>query len=129
MARATYTNETGLVAAMVRALRKEFPGIWVVKIHGGPMQMAGIPDLVCCWKGLFIGLEAKHQKAGESEEHARARATPIQRVVIRQINSAGGFAVVVLTPDEAVDAVRRAEIRALKSWGGKVIPELEETGH
>ena len=30
------------------------------KIHGGdPYQESGIPDLLCCWGGLFFGIEVK----------------------------------------------------------------------
>ena len=30
------------------------------KIHGGdPYQETGIPDLLCCWGGLFFGIEVK----------------------------------------------------------------------
>jgi hypothetical protein len=114
----TFTNETGLVEGMRKRLKKEFPGIWMIKVHGGPFQAAGVPDLIGTWRGVFFGIEAKHQKEGESEMHARERATPLQRVVIRQINQAGGTAGVALTPDEAVDIVRRAVKKATLAWGG-----------
>lgn len=30
------------------------------KIHGGDLyQETGIPDLLCCWGGLFFGIEVK----------------------------------------------------------------------
>ena len=30
------------------------------KIHGGDLyQESGIPDLLCCWVGLFFGIEVK----------------------------------------------------------------------
>lgn len=30
------------------------------KIHGGDLyQESGIPDLLCCWGGLFFGIEVK----------------------------------------------------------------------
>lgn len=30
------------------------------KIHGGDLyQETGIPDLLCCWNGLFFGIEVK----------------------------------------------------------------------
>jgi len=108
---ATYTNETGLVKAIVRAVKKQYPTAWIVKIHGGPMQMAGIPDLLICVHGLLVGAEAKHQKPGESEEHARGRATPVQRNMIHLINRAGGMAGVVLTPEETLELIARGLTR------------------
>ncbi len=103
----TYTNETGLVKAIVRAVKKKYPVAWIMKVHGGPMQMAGIPDLLICVGGLLIGAEAKHQKPGESAEHARGRATPLQRNMIHLINTAGGMAGVVLSPEETLDLIAR----------------------
>lgn len=33
------------------------------KIHGGDLyQESGIPDLLCCWGGLFFGIEVKDPK-------------------------------------------------------------------
>ena len=34
-------------------------GGFVFKVHGSAHMMAGLPDLVCCYRGFFIGLEAK----------------------------------------------------------------------
>lgn len=107
MPRQTYTNEAGLVAAIQRAVAKKYPTAFVMKTHGGPMQMAGVPDLFIVVDGFFIGAEAKHQKPGESEEHARGRATAIQRVQIAKINAAGGIAGVVLSPEETLEMIER----------------------
>lgn len=63
--------------------------------------MAGLPDIIVCAEGLFIGLETKHP---ETRSHTSAR----QDFVHDQIRSAGGTAVVVAGPDEAVAAVRAA---------------------
>ena len=38
---------------------KEHGGL-CYKIHGGDLyQETGIPDLLCCWYGLFFGIEVK----------------------------------------------------------------------
>ena len=29
------------------------------KEHGGPYGTSGIPDIICCYKGRFLGLEVK----------------------------------------------------------------------
>ncbi len=100
-----WKNETALVGAIGKAIKKQYPTAFVMKTHGGPMQEPGIPDLLCCIEGLFIGLEVKHQKPRESEEHARDRATPLQRIKIQRINEAGGIGAIVLTPEEALEVI------------------------
>jgi len=54
-------------------------------IHGGdnPFQEVGIPDLLCCYRGRFIGPEGKQE--GESP-------SPKQLEIIGQIHGAGGIA-------------------------------------
>jgi hypothetical protein len=101
-----------VVTAIWKAVRRRYPGTWLMKVHGGPYQQAGVPDLLLCVEGLFIGLEVKHQKPGESETAARLRTTPLQRARIREINAAGGWACTVLGPDEALRAIERARERA-----------------
>lgn len=58
------------------------------KIHGGdnPFQEVGIPDLLCCYRGRFVGLEVKQPGKQPS---------PVQRVVLHEIVSSGGYASVV----------------------------------
>src|SRR3546814_4336782 len=34
-------------------------GAFAFKIHGGPTMMAGLPDLIMCYRGRFIGMEIK----------------------------------------------------------------------
>lgn len=51
----------------------------------------GIPDIICCYKGLFIGLELKQEKG---------RATELQKKKLDAINNAGGIGVVVRSVEE-----------------------------
>lgn len=47
-------------------------GWWVVKYHASQYTPKGIPDLICCYRGHFIGLELKRDaKAGLSQWQAR----------------------------------------------------------
>lgn len=105
-------NETQVVAAIKRRILKEWPGSWVLKVAGGPYQEPGVPDLLACVQGKFIGLEVKHRKPGESHQHAIGRASVQQREQIRRIWKAGGTAEVVLSPDEAAEVVRVALLRS-----------------
>ena len=99
------TNETGLTKNIVKAIVAAHPAAWIFKVHGGPMQMTGVPDLIVCVDGLMFGMEIKHQKPGESIEHAKLRTTPGQRFQIREINKAGGMARTVTSPEEALKLI------------------------
>jgi hypothetical protein len=68
-------------------------GGFVVKIHASPdsFMRVGIPDLLCCYRGRFVGLEVK--LPGNSP-------SPVQRRVLQEIVSAGGYASVVSTLEQ-----------------------------
>ena len=104
-------TETTLVNQIVKAIRAEHPSAWTLKVHGGGYQTVGVPDLILCVDGLFIGLEVKRPRAGESLDHARGRATPGQLAQIHAIGRAGGRASVVISVDEALAAVESALAR------------------
>lgn len=73
---------------------------FVFKIHGGPTMMVGLPDLVICYRGLFIGLEVKMPGS---------KPTTIQKHRLRQIRRAGGLAFVVRSVPSALRALDRAD--------------------
>ncbi len=56
--------ETRLVQRIVEAIRREYPRAWVQKIHGGPYQTAGIPDLFVVIAGRLLALEVKARRRG-----------------------------------------------------------------
>lgn len=62
-------------------------------VHGGdsPFQSIGIPDLLCCFRGIFMGLELK-QPGG--------RVSPLQLKIIDDIREAGGIAEVIYSVSE-----------------------------
>lgn len=100
--------ETALVGRIRKAIKAEFPSAYVTKIAGGAYQNAGFPDLLVIVDGRFVGLEVKCPGPTESDDHARARETLRQRSVRESIVRAGGISEVVLTPNEAIAAIRRA---------------------
>lgn len=51
----------------------------------------GIPDIICCYKGLFIGLELKQENG---------RATELQKRKLDAINNAGGIGLIVKSVKE-----------------------------
>lgn len=100
--------ETRLVARIKAAILGRYPGAFVEKIHGGPYQRVGLPDLLVIVRGRAIGLEVKAQRPGESVEHARNRATPTQLATLSAMELAGAPARVVLSPAEALTAIADA---------------------
>lgn len=100
-------NETALVTQIVTAINRAYPLAWTFKVHGSPMQMIGVPDLLVVVDGLLFAFEVKHRKPGESAEHAYGRATPQQRLQISRLQRAGAIAHVVLSPEEAITHITR----------------------
>lgn len=99
-------RESDLVKKGKAALKRELGGFWV-KLHGGLFQTVGLPDLVGCVRGRFVGIEWKVPGRKQT-------LTERQRFVLDQITAAGGLAFVA---DNAEDAVRR-----VRRWLHKPLP-------
>jgi hypothetical protein len=71
----------------------ETQGARPFKIQGeeGSYQEAGIPDLLVCYRGRFVGLEVKLPGNTPS---------PLQEKVLREIKRAGGIAEVVTSVEQ-----------------------------
>jgi Holliday junction resolvase len=50
-------NETKLQRSIQKYLNNI--GAYEFKVHGSIYMKAGIPDIICCYNGLFIGIECK----------------------------------------------------------------------
>ena len=87
----TKKPETKLSTQVLSRLRAE--GGWWVKIHGGPFQAAGIPDIIGCWQGRFIGIELKIP--GE-------KPTGLQEKVLNALYSSGARVGIAYTVKEAL---------------------------
>ena len=88
--------ESKLSRRIMEKLRAK--GYFVFKVHGSEFMMSGLPDLIVCAEGRFIGLETKLPST-------RNNVSPRQSLVHSQIQHAGGHASVVCSPDEAVRRV------------------------
>ena len=86
-------SETDIVRAILRYL-KTVDQCFCWKEHGGMYGTAGIPDIICCYRGRFYGFEVKTETG---------KPTELQKATIRKINRAGGTAAIV----RSVDDVRR----------------------
>ena len=76
--------ESGFQRSIQREIEKR--GGYCVKQHGSMITAVGIPDLLVCYKGMFIALEAKVDNNKPSKA---------QGVNLRNILKAGGFTAVV----------------------------------
>ena len=90
--------ETKLQRRIQRALKDMWPDGWAFKVHGGPFQQVGLPDLIGCIQGRFVALEIKHP----DEDHP---VSPIQTAVMSRLLKAGGIIAVVESVDQALEAV------------------------
>lgn len=83
------TAESRLTTKMKQYLEGRFgEDIWVFKVHGSASQVSGVPDLLCCLRGLFIGIEVK---IPGKENYVSAR----QVYILERIDRAGGIQIVV----------------------------------
>lgn len=73
-------------------------GYFCFKVHGSEMMMAGLPDIIVCARGLFIGLETK-------TPDKRGNVSPRQEYVHAKIHDAYGVVFVVASPAEALRKV------------------------
>lgn len=79
-----------LESTITAAIKKsaEAAGWWCMKIHGGPHQLPGVPDLLCIKRGRAVWLEVK--QPGK-------KATPLQRRRMEEITNRGGSPCYVVT--------------------------------
>lgn len=76
------------VVVKIRAWLSKQPKCFCFKVHGGPSQVRGLCDIICCYKGLFVGFEVK---APGKENNV----SKYQELTIQRIQAAGGQAFVV----------------------------------
>jgi len=73
------------VKAKVVEILKGFGAYYFYASTGG-YGASGVPDIICCYKGRFIGIECKAGKG---------KTTALQEKNIAQIKTTGGLAIVV----------------------------------
>jgi hypothetical protein len=90
-------TESELQRDIVKALNA-LAHCWAVKIHGGPHQRAGLPDIVGVRRGRFFGLEVKLPGKEKS-------LTTLQAATLKKVHEAGGISVMVTSVEQALKAV------------------------
>lgn len=59
-------------------------GAYYFKVHGSSFMLPGIPDIVVCYKGFFIGIEVKNKNKLKNQSEA-------QQIHQKLIEKAGGI--------------------------------------
>lgn len=90
-------RESALVKKLMARLRSA--GWWCVKMHGGPYQRAGLPDIWAVKAGRLLCIEAK--RPGE-------RATKLQEHTLAELSAAGAITAVVSSMDELENTLAEA---------------------
>ena len=71
-------------------LRSKAPMVWYYKNWAGPYSQSGIPDIIVCANGNFLGVEIKAEDGKPSELQTRN---------INRIKAAGGTAYILYPKD------------------------------
>lgn len=69
----------------VKAYLKD-QGCWVLKTWSNGIQRSGVPDLLVCCNGYFLGIELKAENG---------KPTELQLYNLEQIRNAGGIGIVL----------------------------------
>ena len=92
--------ERDIVSAIKTYLASLGSDVFFWKEHGGPYGTSGVPDIIVCYKGLFLGMECKLPGG---------RLTELQKRAIHKINAAGGIAGRVESVADARAMIQRAD--------------------
>jgi Holliday junction resolvase len=96
----TTQRESRISGNILDALRAR--GVFCFKIQGGPTMMRGLPDIIACVDGHFVGLETKVPEK-------RGNVSVIQRRVHELMRQAGATVVVVCGVQEALAVIDRVK--------------------
>lgn len=92
-------NEPYYQDKIKKALKAKYPKAFIRKISQGLYSEAGTPDILMIHEGHYYGFEVKRPVVGVPSK--------LQEETIRQITAAGGTALFVRWPEEAIQAVEQ----------------------
>ena len=92
--------ERDIVNAIKKYLASLGSDVFFWKEHGSPYGTSGVPDIICCYKGHFLGLEAKLPGG---------KLTELQKRALDKINRAGGIARRVESVDDVKAIIQQAD--------------------
>lgn len=85
--------ETTLRRRIIKRLNEQEGGFWT-HVHGNPYTPTGLPDIIGCWNGRFVGFEVK------TPDNPRG-LTDKQRYTLERISATGGIAAEIRSFDDA----------------------------
>mgnify|MGYP002736311330 FL=1 len=93
--------ERDIVTAIRKYLASLGSDVFFWKEHGSVYGTNGVPDIICCYKGRFLGLECKLPGG---------RLTELQKRAIEKINRAGGVACRVERVEDVKRVIERVDL-------------------
>ena len=93
--------ERDIVTAIKKYLALLGSDVFFWKEHGSVYGTNGVPDIICCYKGRFLGLECKLPGG---------RPTKLQKRAIEKINRAGGVACRVESVEDVKRVIERVDL-------------------
>lgn len=91
--RQTEAAITKRIGGYLGQLKAKGEPIFYVKLHGGPMQRAGLPDWLIIYQGVTLAVEVKT---------ATGKVTKLQDHTLSEIQRAGALIAVVRSVEEVV---------------------------
>jgi Holliday junction resolvase len=85
-------SESAITRRILAALQAA--GVYAVKLHGGPYQEAGLPDILCCIDGKLVCFEVKT---------AAGKTTKVQDAMHTRLRRAGAAVAVVRSLPDVFD--------------------------
>src|SRR3954468_3060897 len=67
--------EKTIVNRVILTIRSR--GGFAFKLHGSPLQLSGLPDVISCYRGRFVAFEVKRDET--------KKATPLQDYMMHRI--------------------------------------------
>lgn len=95
-----------------KALKAKYPEAFIVKISQSLYSQAGIPDILMIHNGHYFGFEVKRPVVGIPSK--------LQEETIRKITAAGGTALFVRWPEEAIQAVDQYDEEDMRNVGAQI---------
>lgn len=104
--------ESAITRSILRYLKQFEPDVFAWKIHGGPMQKAGMPDICVIYN--LLGLWYQSNMTGKWHVHRANTAatgffevkqpgkkpTKLQRAIAKKLEAAGAWVATVTSLDE-----------------------------
>ena len=82
--------EEKLFENKIKKFIKTLPKAWFYKHWAGAYSQSGIPDIICCINGRFVGIEVKA---------TNGKVSDLQLRNIKLINESGGVGLIVKPSD------------------------------